>query len=419
MKITEHKEGTTRLFAARTGAKDVVAIRGSVLGGYHMLNRKLQMVPRLAAELLDAGTKTRNKQAIRSALADRGASISFSPGGDRTHFHATCLPEDTEFVLKLIAECLEGAVFPADEVALQKKRTLAELEEARTETRKVATDEFFRTIYSRTHANYEESLSERIAQTKQSNRTDLLSYKKLLGRGGLVLAVTGDIVPAQVIANAERAFSSLPPGTEHMTEKKMNTNSPKAQEKHILVANKANIDVIMGAHVPFNHDSPEFLPFTVVTSMLGGPGLSTGHLMRTIRERDGLTYGIRANPVGFEGRADGAIQIWATFSPATYDRAVATTKKEIRTFLDTGITSAALKIKKIELVGRYAIALATTDGLANALHSIGAEGKPLSYIDEYPSLIDALTLKELKTVAAQIPFDKFTIVSAGTFERKK
>lgn len=407
-----------RFFVARTGAKDTVAIHGSVLGGYHMLERKLQMVPRLATALLDAGTKTKNKEMIRTALSARGASISFSSGGDRTHFHATCLPEDTEFVLKLIAECLSDAIFPASEIALQKKRTLAELEETKTQTHKIATDEFFRTVYDRLHANYAEPLSERIAQTKRSSRSDMQAYKRLLGQGGLVLAITGDISPEQLLAKAERIFNSLPPGTERMTEKKLNANAPKAQEKLIFVPNKANIDVIMGAHVPFNYDSPEFLPFTVVTNMLGGRGLSTGHLMRTIRERDGLTYGIYATPVGFGNHADGAIQIWATFSPATYDKAITATKKEIRAFFDTGMTSSALETKKVELAGRYVIGLATAEGLAGALHSIGIEGKPLSYIDEYPNLLKTITLKQVKNVAAHIPFGEFTIVSAGTFEKK-
>lgn len=418
MNITEHEKGPMRLFASRTGAKDIVTIQGSVLGGYHMLDRKSRMVPSLAAELLDAGTKSKDKEAIRSALTNRGASVNFSASGDRTHFQATCLPEDTEFVLKLIAECLREAAFPASELILQKKRTLAELEEAKTETRGLAVNEFFRTIYDRSHANYAESIAERIAQTTTVTRRDLQSFLKIVGKGGLVVAITGDIVPEQILAKAARAFSALPLGTEHMTEKRMNTVAPKAQEKRVPVADKANIDVIMGAHVPFTYDSPEFIPFIVMTGMLGGRGISTGHLMRTIRERDGLTYGIYANPVGFSGVADGALQIWATFSPATYDKAVTATKKEIQMFLDTGMTTAALESKKVELAGRYAISLATTGGLASTLHNIGIEGKPLSYIEEYPSLINALTSKDLKEVAAKVPFDKLTIVGAGTFEKR-
>lgn len=419
MSITEHERGTMRLFAARTGAKDLVTIEGSVLGGYHMLPQKLQMVPRLATELFDAGTSRKSKEEIRSSLTERGASIQFSPGGDRTHFHATCLPEDTGFVLKLVAECLTEAVFPTREISLQKRRTLAELEEMKTKTATLARQELFRTIYDRGHSNYSETIPESMTSVEGIGRSHLRTYQKMLGHGGLVIAITGDVLPEQVLEKAEQAFSSLPSGTQHMTEKRLSKVAPKSIEKRIFIEDKASIDVAMGAHVSFNYESAEFIPFIVVTSLLGGHGLSTGHLARTIRERDGLTYSIHANPVGFAGRADGALRISASFSPATYEKAIEATKREIGIFLKSGINEKAMLAKKAELAGRYAIGLGTSRGLANELHWIGIEGKPLSYIDEYPSIINALQVRDLKKVSSQISFDKLAIVSAGTFDKKR
>jgi len=419
MNITEYEHGSMRLFAARTGAKDLVTMQGSVLGGHYMLSRALDMVPRLASDVFDAGTKSRNKEAIRMALSARGASMHFSSGGDRTYFSATCLPEDVDFMAKLIAECLREALFPTAELSSQKKRTLAELEESKTKTRGLASNEFFRLIYDRSHVNYVDTLPEYIARTKKTERKDLLSYQKLLGKGGLVCAITGDIVPDVVLKKVERAFASLPGGTPVMTEKKQNTEKPRAKESEIAVPDKANIDVFMGAHVPLTYDSPEFLSFTVLTDMLGGRGLSGGHLMRTIRERDGLTYGIYASAVGFGGRADGALQVGATFSPATYQKAVEATEKEIRVFLDKGITESALQAKKGEMTGKYVVGLATSGGLAGKLHTIGVREKPLSYIDEYPSLIKALSVRDIRNAATLVPWDSFVVSAAGTFENKK
>lgn len=419
MNITEHERSNMRLFAARTGAKDVVTVQGSVFGGYLMLDKQLSMAPRLATSILDAGTKSRSKDDIRSALASRGASIYFSAGGDRTYFRATCLPDDLDFVLKLIAECLGDAIFPAAEVIAQKKRTLAELNEMKTETRSLASDEFYRLVYDKNHANYTDSLAVDEARVKKSTRADLRAYQELVGKGGLLLAVVGDIRPDQALASAERAFTKLGTGTTAMIAKRQNVLKPSKRESRISVADKANIDMFMGAHVPLTYDSPEFLPFVVLTSMLGGSGLFGGHLMRTIRERDGLTYGIRAMPVGFGGLADGAIRIWATFSPSTYEKAVAATVKEVGVFLDTGITEQMLDAKKGEMTGKYIVGLGTTNGLASALHSIGEEGKPLSYIEEYPSLINAVTVKDLKKAASLVPWNSFVISAAGTFEKKR
>ena len=102
-----------RIFATRTQTKDIVTIQGSVLGGELMLAEAKRRAPYLAARLFDAGTKTQTKDALREALAARGASISFSGGEDRTYFYGTCLPEDLAFVVSIIGECLSQPIFPA------------------------------------------------------------------------------------------------------------------------------------------------------------------------------------------------------------------------------------------------------------------------------------------------------------------
>jgi zinc protease len=419
MNVTEYEKGTMRFFAARTGAKDVVSIVGSVLGGHFMLDRVNQMVPRIATSLLDAGTRTKDKDTIRDSLAARGATIYFSPGGDRTYFNASCLPDDIEFVLKLITECMSGAVFPAAEISLQKKRTVAELMEAKIDTGTRSTQEFLRMIYDPSHVNYPDSIETSIKQTNAIDRKQALAFQRLLGKGGLVCAITGDIRPDEVLKKAERAFSKLPEGTTSMAAKRTNIKVQTKKEECISIPDKANIDVSLGVSIPLTYDSPEYIPLTVFTNMLGGSGLSSGHLMRTVRERDGLTYGIYANPVGFGGGADGALRISATFSPATFDTAVSTTRKEIQNFLSKGLTDTALEAKKAEMTGKYVVGLATSRGLAGILHMIGVEEKPLAYIDEYPSLINAVTVADLKKVAALIPFDKLSLSAAGTFQTKK
>lgn len=419
MNITEHEKGPMRLFAVRTGAKDVVTIEGSVFGGLYMLPRAKQMVPRMATNLFDAGTQNKTKEQLRSSLATKGASMYFSPGGDRTHFYASCLPEDTDFILKLIVECLSEATFPPAEVTNQKKRTLAGLEELKSDTGTQASQALSRLIYEKEHVNYPDETSVDMEHAAQTTRKDMLKFQSMLGQGGLVLAIAGDIEPDKILKQAEKAFSKLPKGTAAETVKRVNAKKPSVSEALVHIPDKATIDTYIGVHVPITYESEDYTALKVFVSMLGGNGLSTGHLMRTIRERDGLTYGIAAGLRGLGGKADGAFGIHATFSPATFNQAVAKVREEISIFLKTGMTEEALQIKKDELIGRYYVGLSTTRGLAGMLHMIGDEGKPLAYIDEYPSLIHAVTVADLKRVAMLIPFDKLSLAAAGTFDIKK
>lgn len=403
-----------RLFAAPTKAKDIVSIQGSVLGGWNFLDKTQDEVPVIAAKLLDAGTTRKSKKVLREGLAARGIHLSFSAGGDRTFFSGNCLPEDLPYLLQTVAECLREANFAQEEVTTAKTRTLGEFEELKTDTRAQAGAALSRLLYDPKHTNYAVPLATSLQRVRAVKRADLLSFKKLYGRAGLVLAMAGDIKAAAALTAAEKAFAKLPAGDGSVATKMRNTKAPTAKEEFIAIKDKANIDIYLGASVPFTYNDEAYLPFTVFTSMLGGRGLSSGHLMRTVRERDGLTYGIYAVPAGFGDGADGMFRIWGTFSPDTYARAVDVTRTEIARFRKNGITEDILQKKKEEIAGSYAIGLSTTGGLAGMLHTLGREGKPLSYADTVTDLIRAITISDLRAVEALIPFDQLSLAAAGT-----
>jgi len=415
---TELEKDSMRFFAARTGVKDIVSIEGSVHGGWYLLPTELHLSPRIAAGLMDADTKRQDKETLRNALAARGASLSFSVGADRTYFHASCLPEDIRFICELITECLSEATFRKPEIDNERTRVLSELDESKTQTNEQASQAFTRLVFDPNHVNYADPLEQDIKRVKESTQSHLRTYQKMLGKGGLVFAITGDIVPEKALRDADRAFSKLPAGTHELAPKTRNTKKAEPLKKLITIPDKANIDTFIGVPVALTRDHELYLPFLILTNMLGSGGLFMGHLMRTIRERDGLTYGIRASAYGFSEGGDGALRIWATFSPQTFDHAVAMTKKEIGNFFAKGITSDALRMEQDHSVGGYALGLSTSRGLASMLHKIGREGKALSYIDEFPNLIRGITIDDLKSVASLILLDKLSLAAAGTFSEK-
>ncbi len=402
-----------RVFIAPTRVQDVVTIEGSVLGGENMLPRVLSEAPLLAARLFDAGTKARDKDSLRELLASRGASLSFSTAGDRTYFSGSCLPEDLSLILSITAECLGTSVFPTQELATARERILGRFKEIKTDTRTQAANELSRILFDPAHVNYAEKEAVQEKRLKETARKDLVDFRKLLGKGGLVIAIVGDVVPAVALIAVEKSFGNLTKGTLEVTPKQRNRNSPKSTEKIIIIPNKANIDMYLGAAVPITFDDPQYRALMTVTDMLGG-GFAA-HLMQTVRERDGLTYGIAARASGFDAGVEGSFQIWSTFSPQLFEKGVATIRAETKKFFATEMTEKNLAMKKDDLTGAYVIGLSTTHGLANQLHSIGTHGRALSYIDEYPELIRALTLTQIHEAAALIPLDKLALTAAGTF----
>ncbi len=415
--VTEMEVKGMRLFASRTTAKDVVTISGSVLGGWNMLPRNKAEVPGLFAELLDAGTKKRSKNAFREALASRGIHLSFSSGMDRTHFHASCLPEDVKFTFEAIVESLTQASLSAKELSLAVERARGDLEQEKTNTGLVSRIALSQALYDKAHVNYGDMPKDRMAYLKKVTRADLLAFQKRIGRTGLVCAIVGDISPEATLEEVAKIVGKLPEGSFTLIEKARNTKAVKATEQLISVKNKTSIDVNLGVALPLTREDPLFIPFVLFIELLGG-GSFTNHLTLTIRERDGLTYHVQSLAFGFAGGADGALRIYASFSPARFEESVEKLRREIAIFCKQGVSEQSLRAKQQELAAKYAIGLATTNGLASTLHSIGVEGKPLAYIDEYPDLLRSVTVEEIEEVLSMIPRKEFSLTAAGTFAKK-
>jgi zinc protease len=414
--VTEYELLGGKLLIGRTAAKDIVAVEGSVFGGPNFLPASLESIPRLAAELLDAGTKRKSKEAIRESLANRGITLAFRSEGDRTFFSGQCFPEDLPFLLSIVSECLSDASFPTVEVAATKARELGSLAEAKTETRVQAEIAFSRLLFDPSHVNCSRTIEESEQQIKKAERASLTQFKNTLGRGGLVLVITGDVNEKQAISAAERAFGKLAVGTTVALEKKANKKRNAANETLVPIKDKANIDIFMGASLSLHRLDPLYQPLSVVVQMLGGS--FAGHLMQTVRERDGLTYGIYAMLNGFEAGADGALQIWGTFSPDLYARGVATVREEIRKFFAHEITEEALTQKKEGITGSYLVGLSTARGFARTLHQFAIDGRPASYLVEYPHIINKITIEEAKAAAKLVPLDRLSLAAAGTFPKK-
>src|SRR3989344_2055934 len=201
--------GGGRLFIAPTHARDVVVVEGSILGGPNMLPIELDIVPGFVAELLDAGTAKKNKSVIREALATRGISLSFSSSGDRTTFSGRCFPEDLSVLLSIISECLRDAHFPESEIKSAKARALGVLAEEKSDTRAQAERAFSALLYDTRHVNFVRHIQDMEKSVGTIRRSHLQNFRKMLGRGGLVLAVAGDVDVASARTAVEKAFRSL------------------------------------------------------------------------------------------------------------------------------------------------------------------------------------------------------------------
>jgi zinc protease len=106
-----------------------------------------------------------------------------------------------------------------------------------------------------------------------------------------------------------------------------------------------------------------------------------------------------------------------TVKPESRDAAIVATLEEIRRFLSGGITPRELTDEKSSHVGRYKVDLGSNGGMAHAIDAAVYYGLGIAYLDEFPALVAKVTKEEADAAfAKRVDPDKFTIVSAGSFE---
>ncbi len=368
----------------------------------------------LASGLLDKGTASRSKLELAQILEDRGASIVFAPSGPRIRFSVRCLVGDLDLVVKLLVEQLESPAFYEDEFGLLKGRVLANIQRQKQETSLMAGAALSRILYQPSHPRYLRSLEEVEDALSEITVAEVQNYYEAkCRRTDLMVCMVGDVKgynPGDLLAQLVLKGPDAPEA-----EDKYELAASESGSSHIEIADRSNIDVRMGHVVDLRSNDPDFLALKLGVFVLGGNFSS--RLMSSIRDRDGLTYGIRSTLSGITSLHGGAWTTSVTLSQENVEKGIDATRKEISDFVKSGITRGELEEKKRTLTGSYQVQLSTTGGIASRLLSNLERGYEYDQIDGYPEIINLLKLNKVNEMVTNLLHpDRLFVASAGSMQ---
>ncbi|MEM6288491.1 MAG: pitrilysin family protein [Bacteroidota bacterium] len=390
--------GPARLLLLPTDVHDVVSFRGSFETAPD-LGRDDDLVQSLVTDLLPKGTQHRDRFEVAAALEDRGAFVSFYSDGLRAGFSGKCLRDDLADVLALLAEQLREPAFDDAEVEKAIVRAVAGVRRARESTSGWASGALARRLYGLDHPNFVLEPSDEEARLGAITAEEVRAYHGAhFGSDSLTIAMAGDVPVETAVSASEAAFGGWAPhGTEAAFSPEASPEPP-GRTLHAM-ADRNNLDVRIGHAVGVRRDSPAYLPLYVGVFALGGNFSS--RLMQTIRDEQGLTYGIRAGLGSTDIAYDGHVRVSVTLSQENLERGIAATQAEVEGFVDDGIGPEALAQVQTTLAGQHVVSLATTGGAAARLLVNAQRGFDVGYLDRYPDLIRDLTEAEVTEAVRQ------------------
>jgi zinc protease len=364
-------------------------------------------VAALAASLLDQGTATRSAEQIANTIDSIGGALGTGAGPDMTSINAIVMKDSFGLGLDLVSDLAQHPAFAADEIERQRQQSLSGMRVGYDDPEFIANVVFDRLVYGRhPYGRPQGGTPDTIASV---TRDDLVAFhRKWFGANNAILAVVGDVEPADAFAGAERAFGSWtkvdlvnpPPANPPAPARRLVViDKPGAVQTEIRVGNIA---------IPRKHD--DYLAFDLASRILGGEGANRLH--RVLRSERGLTYGASAD---FNALKDGGEIVAQTNTRS------ATTGETLRLMVDEmwklthdRVGDRELAGAQEYLTGSFPLTIETPSQIATQILNAVFFGLNLRDLDTYRDRVNAVTADEIQRVArSYFHPDKLTIVLVG------
>ncbi len=363
----------------------------------------------LLADMLLSGCATMTRADILGAINETGGTLVISAGNGTVTITIKALTAAIPKLLTLLTKILVQPNFAPKELARAKKTTINLLLEAKEDSRSRAHHALINHYYHRSDRRYTYDIAETIKTVKEITKNDLqVLLTNILTTPWTVSIASND--------TATRATMNWCKKLRHQSTTQTPGTHKQVVAKPITIllpiVSRQNIDFSIGAAVPINLHHPDYIPLLFGLAVLGKWGGFTGRLMSTVREAEGLTYGIYANLEQFSGTEHGMWRIMTFFAPGKAVQGLTSTFREITNIYQTGITEAELiQFKRILLTG-HILQKDSVSAQLRTLHSYHTEGFTLADIEARQTRISTLTKDEVNH-ALQTYLNPSTISISG------
>lgn len=368
---------------------------------------------RMMAALLDEGAGPYDSQQFQAEIEAIAAQLSFSSSADYVSGSLRTLSDQRQRAFELLHLALSQPRFAAGDVERIRGQILSNLRSSSTSPNWIASRTLSRTIFAgHPYARASDGTPETVPDIRIEDLRSV--HKRAMVRGGLTVAVVGDVTPDELGKLLDTAFGAIPAGGPAQKIPEW-TRGPAGRT--IVVERDIPQSVVLMARQGIKRDDPDWFAAFVMNYILGGGGFNS-RLTEEIREKRGLAYGVST---GLQPYAAGGLYVG---SVATANQRVGESielmKSEMRRLAEQGVTQQELVNAKTYLTGSFALNFSSSGAIASLLLTAQLDGLGRDYFDRRNGLIEQVTAQDVQRVAKRLlDPDAFTIVVVGKPEGVK
>lgn len=368
----------------------------------------------MVASLLDEGTTNRSSKQLAEQIDFVGGSLDVKAGEDFTTASVRTLKKDADMGMTLLADILQRPAFPKPEFERVRAQILGEIASDNDDPGHVAMKAFNQIVFQNHPYRWpvngtEETLSKITLSDVQS------FYAREYIPNQVILTIVGDMTVDQAMALIQTNFGSWKKGTASLrTVKKPIPIEKKATQ---LIEKDLTQSTIVIGHPGISRTSPDFYAVTVMNHVLGAGGFSS-RLMDSIRDKQGLAYGITSH---YDARAmPGSFWISLQTRTETTNQAITSVLAEMKGIREAPVGDQELSDAKAFLMGSFPLRLDSTAKLAHTLAQVEFFGLGFDYFTQYPKWIERVTKEDVLRVAKlYLDPQRYALVVVGNTVKAK
>jgi len=373
--------------------------------------------------LIDKGGAGLTREQISDAFDKLRADVGFSAGGQGLSVGITTVREHLPAVLLLVGRLLREPALPAEALDERRRQSLAAIAAQRSEPGALAAKTLQRhgNPYPRGDLRYVSTFDETVQDVQGLDIAAVRAvHRRFVSAAVGEFSAVGDMDLGAVRAALDQAFgdwrlpaeAKAPPPFLRVPQPFVGV--PPLRQL-LATPDKPNATGLIEQALAINDTHPDYPALLVANHLLGGDAMS--RLWARIREKDGLSYDVRAGLAWNNFELNSRWQASAIFAPQNQAKVEAALREEVARALKDGFSQAELDAGRTGLLNQRRLSRAQDTAVAGMLAGNLYLQRRFALQQKTEDAIAALTVEQVNTaLRSYIDPAKWVWVFAGDFK---
>jgi zinc protease len=348
----------------------------------------------LMTGLLEEGAGDMDARAFARATEELATSFGFDIGDDSLSVSAQFLTENRDASIALLRAALQSPRFDPEAIERVRGQVLVGIASDAKDPNSIAGRTMDKIAFG--DHPYGSAFAGTTESVAALTREDLIeAHRAVLVRERIYVGAVGDITPEELSNLLDTLLGDLP-----------ETGAPMPPRAKVNIPGGVTVvpfdtpqSVALFGQKGLSQDHPDYFTAAVLNQVLGGGSFET-RLMQEVREKRGLTYGVYSYLVPKD-----LAEVYLGSVSSANDRiaqAIEVIRDEWAKIAREGISESELNDAKTYMTGAYPLRFDGNGPIAQIMVGMQMLGLPIDYIATRNDRVEAVTLEDVKRVAAEL-----------------